>query len=386
MRIPGTTFYPAHPSNYTAGRNTAITDFTVHHSAGWEQTLRHLWADPARNASSTLYVSGAVREQYVDTDDTQWTNGNFASNSRSITVEVRGDWRNGYYDQATLNNLEEVMYQCLKIFPHLRLTFHQDVSSVYTLCPADLKHLGYATQCWNNAKARLAPKPAPTPAPVAITYKAITPKRVILHRPANLWNFNFANWNAAQSVASYQAGHVVDVVAEATNSLGGKYYMTAYSYNNGAIRATNGFNVKDVNDLTEPVKEDQKPIDTNPVIPGEGDKPAPVIVDVTPPVIAPNPPTPDPVPTDPVTPTPDPEDPVIVQPTPDPTEPDVITRIKTVAVNATVTFVQAFLATWAATGFNLDKVVLAGAIGGALSLVWNTILKPFAISQGWLKA
>lgn len=97
------------------------------------------------------------------------------------------------------------------------------------------------------------------------------------------------------------------------------------------------------------------------------------------------PPTPDPVPTDPVTPTPDPEDPVIVQPTPEPGVPDVITRIKTVAVNATVTFVQAFLATWAATGFNLDKVVLAGAVGGALSLVWNTILKPFAISQGWLK-
>jgi GH25 family lysozyme M1 (1,4-beta-N-acetylmuramidase) len=90
--------------------------------------------------------------------------------------------------------------------------------------------------------------------------------------------------------------------------------------------------------------------------------------------------------TDPTEPTPDPEDPVIVQPTPDPAEPDVVTRIKTVAINATVTFVQAFLATWAATGFQLDKVVLAGAVGGALSLVWNTILKPFAIAQGWLKA
>lgn len=382
MRIPGTTFYPAHPTNYTAGRNTAITEFTVHHSAGWEQTLRHLWADPARNASSTLYVSGSVREQYVDTDDTQWTNGNFSSNSRSITVEVRGDWRNGYYDQATLNNLEEVMYQALKIFPHLRLTYHMDVTSSSTLCPADLKHKGYAQQCWNNAKARLAPKPAPTPAPVAITYKAITPKRVILHRPANLWNFNFANWNAAQSIQAYPAGHVVDVVAEATNSLGGKYYMTAYSYNNGAIRATNGFNVKDVNDFKEPIKEDQKPIDTNPVIPGEGDVPKPKpIEDVKPaPIPTPTPvPTPEPTPETPV------EDPVIVQPTPDPTKPDVQTEIKTVIVNAAVTFVQAFLATWAATGFNLDKVVIAGGVGAAASLVWNTILKPFLITKGALK-
>lgn len=84
--------------------------------------------------------------------------------------------------------------------------------------------------------------------------------------------------------------------------------------------------------------------------------------------------------------TPDtPDDPVIVAPTPEPGKPDVITQVKTVAVNAAVTFVQTFIATWAATGFAADKVVLAGAVGAAGSLVWNTILKPFAISKGWLK-
>lgn len=376
MRLPGTTFYPAHATNYTKGRNRPITKFTVHHSAGWEQTLRYLWGDPARNGSSTLYVSGTVREQYVELEDTPWTNGNFASNSESITCETRGVWLNGYYDQATLNNLEEVMYQCLKLYPHLQLTFHQDVSDSYTQCPGDLKHKGYAVQCWNNAKARLAPKPAPAP---AISYQKITPKRVVLNKPANLWNFNFSNWNAATPVQSYPVGHIVDVVAIATNSLGGKYYMTAYSYNNGAIRATNGFNIKDCDDFKEPVVEDQKPIDTNPVTPGEGDVTTPPVVDppiVTPPVV------PEPTPEPPVE---EPEDPVIVQPTPEPTQPDVVTEIKTVLVNAVVTFFQAFLATWAATGFNLDKVVIAGGVGAAASLVWNTILKPFAIKKGWLK-
>lgn len=90
-------------------------------------------------------------------------------------------------------------------------------------------------------------------------------------------------------------------------------------------------------------------------------------------------------PGDPSTPTPDPDDPVIVQPTPDPAQPDIVTQIKTVVINAIVTFVQAFFGTWAATGFQLDKVVLSGAVGAAISLAWNTILKPFAISKGWLK-
>lgn len=81
----------------------------------------------------------------------------------------------------------------------------------------------------------------------------------------------------------------------------------------------------------------------------------------------------------------DPDDPVIVQPTPDPTMPDVRTAIKTVVVNAVVTFVQAFVAAWTLTGFQINKGAIGGAIGAALSLVWNTILKPFAIKQGWLK-
>jgi hypothetical protein len=260
MRLPNITgFFQAAAGNYQPGRGRAIRCFTVHHSAGWEQTLRYLWADPARGASSNFYVSGSVREQYVDTDDTPYTNGNFSSNQESLTCEVRGDWR-GYYDQATLDNLTEVMYQCLKIWPGLVLTFHKDVTSSSTLCPADLKDKGYAAQCWNNAKARIAAEATPTPVPPSptapIEYTRITPKRIRLVRTANLWNFNFASWASAQAVKVYGANELIDVVATARNSLGGVYYMTAYSYNEGNIRSTNGFNVVDCEDYvpapTEP--------------------------------------------------------------------------------------------------------------------------------------
>ena len=259
MRLPNITgYFQAARGNYQPGRGRPIRCFTVHHSAGWEQTLRYLWGDPARGASSTFYVSGSVREQYVDTDDTPYTNGNWPSNQESLTCEVRGDWRNGYYDQATLNNLTEVMYQCLKIWPGLVLTYHKDVSDKSTLCPADLKDKGYAAACWNNAKARIAKEnaPAPTPPPSKISYQKIAPKRIRLIRTANLWDFNFSDWSKAKAVKTYGAGELIDVVAIATNALGGKYYMTAYSYNEGAIRATNGFNVVDC--------EDWKPTPTQP--------------------------------------------------------------------------------------------------------------------------
>lgn len=297
MRIPGTTFFPAAASNYTRGRSRAITKFCVHHSAGWEQTLRFLWADPARNASSTLYVSGAVREQYVDTDDTPWTNGNWNSNCESITCETRGDWRNGYYDQATLDNLEEVMYESLKLYPGLQLTFHMDVSDKATLCPADLKLKGYAQVCWNKAKARLAAENAPTvPTPVGISYSQITPKRIQLIRTSNLWNFNFKKWadakavNPAEFSNGYPEGYVIDVVAVAVNALGGKYYMTAYSYNQGNIRATNGFNTADCVDYVPPVVVDPTP----PVTP-----PTPPEVETPKPPVDPAP-VPDPIPEVPI--------------------------------------------------------------------------------------
>lgn len=256
MKLNIAAFYPASTTNYTRGRTQPIRRITVHHSAGWEQTLRYLWADPNRNGSSHFWVGNKAGhiEQYVDTNNTAWTNGNLYSNHESITIEVRGDWR-GYYDQTTLNNLGKLILELRKNYPNVSINYHKDVSDRVTLCPAELKDKGYAKVVWDGVTKQLNP-PAPTPAPAKITYKPITPKRIKLKTVANLWNFNFTDWAKAKAVQAYGKGHLVDVVAVATNSLGGKYYMTAYSYNNGNIRVTNGFNINDC--------EDYKPAITQP--------------------------------------------------------------------------------------------------------------------------
>jgi len=270
MRVAGVPFYPAHESNFTYGRGgRSIKYFTVHHMAALNDTLRYLWGNPNRGGSSHFGAFNGYAEQYVDTDNTAWCNGNWLSNQESISCETRGDWRNGYYDQATLDTLTEVMYQCLKVYPNLILKYHQDVSDAFTLCPADLKHLGYAQNCWNNAKARLQAEnsPVPTPIPSAgITYERITPKRIEVIRTTNLWDFNFTSWSSAKAIKTYGAGELIDVVAIATNSLGGRYYMTAYSFNEGNIRATNGFNVVDVKDYVSPTPIPVPPTPTTPAI------------------------------------------------------------------------------------------------------------------------
>ncbi|UOF77950.1 N-acetylmuramoyl-L-alanine amidase [Caudoviricetes sp.] len=249
MTLPNITgFYPAATSNYTKGRGgRAIKYFTVHHSAGWEQTLRYLWADPNRNGSSHLYVSGTVREQYVDLNDTAWCNGNWLSNQESISCETRGDWR-GYYDQATLNNLTEVMYQCLKLFPNLQLTYHKDVSDSYTLCPCDLKDKGYAAQCWQNAKNRIALENKPQPANLRVD---IPDKKVILIRDSNLWDMSFTSFANAKAVAALPKGTVIDVAGVYDHPLSNSdYYLSKYSWDRGI---NNGINRADCEDYVPPV-------------------------------------------------------------------------------------------------------------------------------------
>jgi len=253
MRIPGIAFYQASSSNFSRGREQPIRFITIHHSAGWEDTLRYLWASPYKNSSSHFWVgnkSGQI-EQYVDTDDTAWTNGNWRSNNESLTIEVRGDWR-GYYDKATLDNLGRLIAELRKRWPNAGIEYHKDVANKITLCPADLKDKGYAKIVWDSVTAQLNP----TLPPLAyIGYTRIPAKRIELIRTANLWNFNFTDWTKVQAIKPYGQGAIIDVVAVAKNAVGAEYYMTAYSYNNGAVRATHGFNVKDCKDYVTQVTQ-----------------------------------------------------------------------------------------------------------------------------------
>lgn len=59
-------------------------------------------------------------------------------------------------------------------------------------------------------------------------------------------------------------------------------------------------------------------------------------------------------------------------------------EMKLVFVNMAVTFVEAGVAVWAASGFALDKAVVGAAVGSGLSAVWNIVLKPWLAKRGYL--
>jgi len=231
MRLPIASWYPAHPSNQTAGRGGNVVDrITIHHTAANNTTLRHLWADPARNGSSHFFVSDKVIEQYVDTVNTAWTNGNFASNQRSISIEVNGDWRNGYYNQGALNNLQRLLTELRRLFPNARIAYHMDESSKATACPADLKHKGYALDVWNKSLTQGGNMPT------IITEAHIGILR-IAHSEIGGWDLNevHAGVHDAKFLAAWKGRSVDDLIWAQWNHVNAQIYRNQREANKSKI-------------------------------------------------------------------------------------------------------------------------------------------------------
>ncbi|MEG2929717.1 MAG: N-acetylmuramoyl-L-alanine amidase, partial [Oscillospiraceae bacterium] len=84
---------PAHQNNFTknrAGENAAIEKITIHHMAGnlSIETLGNIWQKPDRRGSSHYGINGNNVGQYVKESDIAWTDGNWESNRRSVTIET----------------------------------------------------------------------------------------------------------------------------------------------------------------------------------------------------------------------------------------------------------------------------------------------------------
>lgn len=93
-------FNPANGTNYTVGRSRNIDRITVHHMAGVMSSsdCARVFQTPNREASAHygIGVSGDI-SCYVDEDNTAWSDANWDSNCRTISIEVSnkstgGDW------------------------------------------------------------------------------------------------------------------------------------------------------------------------------------------------------------------------------------------------------------------------------------------------------
>lgn len=89
---------PAHPENYTKGRLKPIRCITVHHMAGVlsAKSCGGVFARAGRKGSAHYGIGndGEIAN-YVDENDTAWTNSNWDSNCESVTIEVSNSKMNG---------------------------------------------------------------------------------------------------------------------------------------------------------------------------------------------------------------------------------------------------------------------------------------------------
>ena len=92
---------PASEANFTYGRSgRSLRKITVHHCAGVmsAESIGYLWQNPSRECSSHYGIGNDGRiGQYVDENNTAWTDSNWESNCTSVTIETSncstgGDW------------------------------------------------------------------------------------------------------------------------------------------------------------------------------------------------------------------------------------------------------------------------------------------------------
>ena len=253
--------------NYTVGRQGKQPRFiTFHHIVGTMESAATRFANASQQVSTHFAVGSKGFWQFVDTDNTAWGNGNWNSNLESISIEHEGDWRFGFYNEDTINKSAQLVAFLRKEHPSIvGFQRHRDVYS--TACPGDLP----CEEIWNRATAILnPPKPTPAPAPPvpALQITDIQNRIVVAKKNTNLWNLDFTTWAGAKAVKEIPKGTEIEVSAIAVHPLGGRYYMSEYSFSKG-IR--NGINVVDCEEKVVP-PEPPKP---EPPTPPEPPKPEP---------------------------------------------------------------------------------------------------------------
>lgn len=137
---------PAYEGNYTKGRSTSIGKITVHHMAGVLTAKRcgELFQAVGRQGSSHYGIGNdGVIGQYVDEANTAWTDSNWESNCKSVTIEVSnsttgGDWP---VSNKALDSLVKLVADIAKrnnlgtLVVGRNLTWHQMYAA--TACPGN---------------------------------------------------------------------------------------------------------------------------------------------------------------------------------------------------------------------------------------------------------
>ena len=195
---------PAYSGNYTVGRSgRKIEAITIHHMAGVlsAESCGYIWQNKDRYGSSHYGIGNDGKiGQYVDEANTAWTNSNWDSNCKSVTIETSnsengGQWR---VSDNALNSLIKLVADIAKrnnlgtLVKGKNVTWHSMFTSTNCPGPYLMSKFDYII-----AEANKINNPAPTPVtPVSSGYAK--GDKVILN--GYLYRDSYGNGQGAKKV------------------------------------------------------------------------------------------------------------------------------------------------------------------------------------------
>jgi hypothetical protein len=131
VQIPG--------SNYQTGRAAKIDQITFHHIVGDAPAALTRFRDRSQIVSATYVIaSDGTIYQCVAEKDTPYTDANFGSNSRAITIEHAGGTDAVPYTEAMYEASAALCASIRSRYNITRFKRHREVSDVPTACPGQL--------------------------------------------------------------------------------------------------------------------------------------------------------------------------------------------------------------------------------------------------------
>lgn len=221
---------PADPSNYTKGRDgKKVKKITIHHMGGvlTAEQCGRIFQPASRNGSSHYGIgyNGDIAN-YVDEDNTAWTDSNWESNTTSVTIENSNSAAGGMWpvSEATINSLVELCadialrYNLGELILGKTLTWHNMYAATDCPGPTLKGRLGEVASRANEiirAGALPTPVPEPTPEPTPSRYTNEQIANMIVYGP-NIWGNNPErkqkleaegyDYNAIQSLVNFLCG------------------------------------------------------------------------------------------------------------------------------------------------------------------------------------
>lgn len=194
-----TEIYPAYEGNFTYGRDgRQIEAITIHHMAGklTAKQCGEIFQEVGRYGSSHYGIgyNGEIA-CYVQEENTAWTNSNWDSNCKSVTIETSNDENGGnwHVSDASLNSLIKLVADIAKrnnlgtLIRGKNLTWHSMFAD--TTCPGSylMSKLDYII-----AEANKINNNAPSGNDVNVYYRVKTQKHGWLTEVKNL--DDYAGW------------------------------------------------------------------------------------------------------------------------------------------------------------------------------------------------